>query len=319
VDAPDLRPLPLGDSDVAQVGEMVLAIGNPLGLAETVTSGIISAKGRSGGLENVSELIQTDAAINMGNSGGPLINMRGELVGINTMIVSRTGQWMGIGFAVPVNTARFALESILKFGRVQRGLLGVEIQPWTPDLLRQFGRRQPDGVLVAVVTNGSSAAEAGIRPGDVIESYDGKPIPNLSELRRFVFNTPPGQRAKVEIERRGKKMGLDAVIRVPGVQPVAAMNPGPTNEVGQLPSDGVLAGVEVRASGGPGGVAVVNVAPRSPAARGLQPGDVILEINQEPVTDMEAYAKLSSAIGSGNGVLLLVQRSDRQAFVTLSP
>ncbi len=202
-----LTPLPLGDSDQAEVGDWVLAIGSPFGLGNTVTAGIVSAKYRKIGAGPYDDFIQTDASINPGNSGGPLLNTRGEVIGINTAIFSQSGGSIGIGFAIPINMAKDLLPQ-LKKGEVIRGWLGVRIQQVTPDLADKFGLAEAKGALVSEVIEGGPAAKAGIVRGDVIVSFDGKEIKAMADLPYIVGTTPVGKTVKVEIIRKGKNKTL---------------------------------------------------------------------------------------------------------------
>ncbi len=206
VEAPDLKALPLGDSDQLEVGDYVVAIGNPFGLGQTVTLGIVSALGRSGlRLEAYEDFIQTDAPINPGNSGGALVDLHGQLIGINTAIVAPTGGNVGIGFAIPINMARLAMEQIIEYGEVRRGRLGIVIQDITPDLAKGLRLESLDGALISQVVPGSPAAGAGLEPGDVIHSIDGKEVRRVADLRNEVGLRRIGEEVELEISRRGKK------------------------------------------------------------------------------------------------------------------
>jgi len=201
-----------GNSDAVQVGDRVLAIGNPFGVGQTVTSGIISALGRNQlGINTFENFIQTDAAINPGNSGGALVDVNGHLLGINTAIYSRSGGNMGIGFAIPVSTARQVLEGIVKDGQVVRGWLGVEPLQITPELAETFGLQQTEGVIVTGVLQGGPAAKAGLKPGDVIARVAGQEVGNVSELLTRIAALPPGQNARIDIVRRNQAMSLEVV------------------------------------------------------------------------------------------------------------
>ena len=206
VEAPDLKALPLGDSDQLEVGDYVVAIGNPFGLGQTVTLGIVSALGRSGlRLEAYEDFIQTDAPINPGNSGGALVDLHGQLIGINTAIVAPTGGNVGIGFAIPINMARLAMEQIIEYGEVRRGRLGIVIQDITPDLAKGLRLESLDGALISQVVPGSPAAGAGLEPGDVIRSIDGKEVRGVADLRNEVGLRRIGEEVELQILRRGKK------------------------------------------------------------------------------------------------------------------
>src|SRR6266446_3201813 len=212
VDATGLLVIPLGDSSRLQVGEPVMAIGNPFGLEQTVTTGIVSATGRVIGEGPYDDFIQTDASINPGNSGGPLINARGEVIGINTAIFSQSGGSVGIGFAIPVNLAKPVVTQLASAGHVTRGWLGVGIQPLTADLAKSFRLTRTDGALVTSVTEGSPAAKAGLKEGDVIVEYDGRPVGRAGDLPRAVAETPLGREVPLTVARDGKTLTLRATI-----------------------------------------------------------------------------------------------------------
>ncbi len=213
VEAPDLKALPLGDSDQLEVGDYVVAIGNPFGLGQTVTLGIVSALGRSGlRLEAYEDFIQTDAPINPGNSGGALVDLHGQLIGINTAIVAPTGGNVGIGFAIPINMARLAMEQIIEYGEVRRGRLGIVIQDITPDLAKGLRLESLDGALISQVVPGSPAADAGLEPGDVIHSIDGKEVRRVADLRNEIGLRRIGEEVELEISRRGKRRKVTLAI-----------------------------------------------------------------------------------------------------------
>jgi Do/DeqQ family serine protease len=203
IQARDIQPLPFGDSDEVRVGQMVFAVGNPFGLQESVTQGIISGKGRRAMRDSGVEFLQTDAAVNRGNSGGPLLNLRGEIIGINSAIYSETGGWLGVSFAIPSNVARRTLESIIKTGRVVRGYLGVSMMNLTPELAQEFGVPDTRGALIAEIVPGSPAERAGLRPGDVIRSINGRALNDMIALRRVLADARVGERAELEIIRAG--------------------------------------------------------------------------------------------------------------------
>ena len=213
IDVSDLSALPLGDSDRLEVGDYVVAIGNPFGLGQTVTLGIVSALGRSGlGIEAYEDFIQTDAPINPGNSGGALVDLRGRLIGINTAIVGPTGGSVGIGFAIPINMARHVMDQIVEFGEVRRGQLGVIIQDLTPDLARGLRLKAPEGALIAEVIKGSPAEEAGLEPGDVITGVDGQDVRSVADLRNRIGLKRIGEKVELEALRRGEKRTSTVVI-----------------------------------------------------------------------------------------------------------
>jgi len=217
IDLPHLPVAVLGDSDALRVGDAVLAIGNPFGVGQTVTGGIVSALGRTQlGINIFENFIQTDAAINPGNSGGALVDVQGHLIGINTAIFTRSGGFMGIGFAIPTSTARQVLEAIVRDGAVTRGWIGVEPQALTPELAQHFGLRREQGVLIIGVLRNAPAAQAGIRPGDVVLSVAGQPVADVAALLAAVAALPPGQATQVQIERRGEPLTLQVT---PGRRP----------------------------------------------------------------------------------------------------
>jgi serine protease Do len=329
VEAEGLHTIPWSDSDKLEVGEFVLAVGNPFGLTQTVTLGIVSAVGRASmGIAEYEDFIQTDAAINPGNSGGALVNARGELVGINTAIFSQSGGNMGIGFAVPSNMARSIMEQLVKTGKVVRGWLGVSIQDLSPDLASQFGLSEAKGVLVSDVLDNSPAKRAGLERGDVIVEYDGKPIENPTQLRNAVAQTTVGKKAVVKV-LRGK--GTRTVEVTIAEQPKTVAQAG-SEEPGESASPaGLLSDIEVREltpdlAGRPGlggkeqGLAIARVRAGSVAEEaGLREGDIILEVNRKPVPTLKEYGRVAARIGKDEVVLLLVKRQGRTSFVTLKP
>jgi serine protease Do len=323
IDATDLHPIVIGDSDAVQVGDVVLAVGNPLGVGQTVTMGIVSAKGRSTGLGDGSyeDFLQTDAPINQGNSGGALVNTRGELVGINSQIVSPSGGNIGIGFAIPANMARHVMTVLGTDGRVRRGQLGVTVQPVTSDLAAALGLKQVGGAVVSSVEPGSAAARAGVRRGDVIESFDGHPVPDANTLRNRVAGSNPGARVPLVVVRDGHEQRLTAQLDEVRSQNTREAT-GPTDDGGKT-AFGVsvtpLAPERASQMGLPSdvrGLLVGDVNADSRAAdAGLQPGDVIQEVNRQPVLTVE---QLRTAVKrpSHGPMLLLVSRSGRALFLT---
>jgi serine protease Do len=325
IDAQKLSTLPWGDSDKLQVGEDVLAIGSPFALSQTVTAGIVSAVGRANvGIADYEDFIQTDAAINPGNSGGALINSKGELVGINTAIFSRTGGYIGIGFAVPSNMVRDVMHSLMTIGKVVRGWLGVSIQPVTPELAKQFQLPDTSGVLVSDVVAGSPAARAGIATGDVVLAYNDKPIDSPGLLRNLVASTEVGSEVKLTLLRDGERRTVGVRI---DEQPKEARAEGQPQAPGE--ESGGLAGVEVRdltpeisqQLGLPPqmqGVVISGLDPSSAAAEaGLQPGDAITQINRQPVRNVGDYRRVLAALGEDQDVLLLMNRAGNQQFAVV--
>ncbi len=326
VEAENLPTIAWADSDALAVGEYVLAIGNPFGLTQTVTMGIVSAIGRADvGVADYEDFIQTDAAINPGNSGGALVDIRGQLVGINTAIFTQSGGYMGIGFAVPSNMARSVLESLVKTGKVVRSWMGVSIQEVTPQLAKEFGLAEPKGALVADVLPDSPAEAAGLKRGDVVLSVMGQPIENAAQLRNHVARIAVGARVKVVVIRDGKEKVFEVKVEE---QPRDIAQAGTSDEEREAPA---LAGVEVRnltqdlaqqleLGRGLKGVVVTRVEEDSPAAgAGLMRGDLIMEINRRPVRDTGAYQAVLEQIGPNTGILLLVYRQGRALFLSVSP
>jgi serine protease Do len=325
IDTSGLPALTMGDSDRARVGDIVLAVGNPLGIGQTVTAGIISAKGRATGLSDGSfeSFLQTDAPINRGNSGGALINTAGELVGINSQILSPTGVNIGIGFAIPVNMARNVTDQLISTGRVRRGKLGVTIQPITSDLAASLGLSEVRGVIVSGVESGGPADSAGIKQGDVITAINGKPVEDSNSLRNQIASTQPGAEVTLTVRRES----MEQQIRVKlGELSVEASQAGSNRSEGG--GSGGLYGMTVsslnpetaRRLGMPEstrGMVVTSVEPISSAAdAGLQPGDVITEVNREPVSSV---AELKSALAQTKErpALLLISRRGATLYLTM--
>ncbi len=309
----------LGDSESLQVGDWVIAIGNPFGLGHTVTVGVVSAKGRTLG-GNYDDFIQTDASINPGNSGGPLLNLRGEVIGINTAIASRTGQSAGIGFAVPVNLAKDIIPQLKSSGRVTRGQLGVTIQhQWNEALARQFGVDY--GAVIADVTKGSAADKAGIQRGDVIIEYNGKVLKDGGELPRLVAATKPGTDVKVKIVRDKKERELTVKVGTLKDTEIASEESGAENQeqgvdLGLTVSD--LDSQTARQLGleNQEGVLITRVKVNTPSEEaGLTRGDVILEINRRPVETVEQYRDTVRNAKPGDTLLFLVYRRGGSMFV----
>ena len=333
IDAPDVRPLALGDSDNVKVGQLVFAIGNPFGLQETVTKGIISATGRVTD-ESSNEFFQTEAVINPGNSGGPLINIHGEIIGINTAIgnYSGSGTWQGVGFAIPSNTARHALEAIIKSGHVQRAYLGVVIDPLTPELAQQFGLPGQTGVVIRSILPGSPAEKSGLKPGDILTAFNGRPITGARDLVRQLAAATTGSKAEIRIIRAGKEQTLAVTLEeqpagfkmgppqpqpspsLPAPQPTlpAPGNPLAGISVGEIPADQKSNYPEnVR------GVLVMAISQEAVAAKTLQPGDVIEQINGQPVENPERFAQITSGLKPGTPVVISIARGKLRAFAVV--
>lgn len=307
---------PLGDSDALEVGEWVMAIGNPFGLAQTVTAGIISAKGRWIGSGPYDDFLQTDASINPGNSGGPLFNAKGEVIGINAAIVAG-GQ--GIGFAIPINMAKAVLTQLKETGRVTRGWLGVSVQPVTPELAASFGMKSEKGALIAEVVKDSPAEKGGLKAGDIILEFDGKTIKDMHDLPRLAAVTPVGKRASVKVLRDGKTLEKTVVIERmadsgQSTQKEASAEARFGLVVADLTKD-IAARLRIQETSG---VVVTEVKPGSAADEaGISVGDIIRQINTTPVKNTKEYAKLVSSLKKGATVPFLVRRGDSSLFVAL--
>jgi len=318
--ASDLVPATLGNSDQLRVGEWVMSIGNPFGLEHSVTAGIVSAKGRFIGQGSYDQFIQTDAAINPGNSGGPLINLSGEVVGINTAIFSRSGGNIGIGFAIPVNVAKDLLPELEEKGKVTRGWLGVLIQKVTPEIAESMNLKEQKGALVADVMKDGPAQEAGLKVGDVIVEFDGHAVKDSTELPLLVARTPIGKSVKVKVIRDKSMETMTVKIGQLRDEEVAA-EPSKEESFGLTVqpltpdiAESLGIGNDVK------GVVISGVESGSSAEdAGLRRGDVILEVNREPVKDLAAYRKAIKGATKGKSVLFLVRRGDNTIFVALKP
>ena len=311
---PSVPTLPFGNSEALQVGEWVIAIGNPFGLEHTVTAGIVSAKGRVIGAGPYDDFIQTDASINPGNSGGPLINTKGEVVGINAMI-NASGQ--GIGFAIPSNMAKSIIDQLSSSGAVTRGWLGVGIQSVTPELADALELKEPQGALVRQVFEGSPAERAGFEVKDVIVSFDGKKINKDTELPTIVASTPVGKKVKVEIIRNKKRKTLKLKVGEMADQNVTAGKKTDENyglTVENITSD-IARKLGVRASKG---VLVSRIDPGSPALEaGLKRGDVILEVNNAAVSTVKEFYKQLNKDNEKKSAMLMIQRDEDSFFITM--
>ena len=327
IDGASVKPLKFGDSDAVQAGDFVLAIGNPFGFEETVTDGIISSRGRPNRVDGFGDYLQTNAAINPGNSGGPLVNLRGEIIGINTAIISRSGGSQGIGFAIPSNSVKTALESLLKQGRIIRGYLGILARPTTP------GAKDTDGVTVDNVLPNSPASRADVRRDDVIRKVDGHAVKNINELRSLVTQIEVNKKVDLELTRNGTPLKVTAEIkeqppdyltsRVNPRQPQTPQDPaGPEDQ----PDDtNPLASVEVaeltpdtaRRLDLPGSIRGVLVTKLDGDVGELRSGDVIEEINQQPVTSVAEYKRMIASLDPNGTNVLSVCRRRTRSFVVL--
>jgi serine protease Do len=312
--------LKLGDSNKLEVGEWVVAIGNPFGLSHTLTAGVVSAKGRTSlGISDYEDFIQTDAAINPGNSGGPLVNLDGEVVGINTAIFSRSGGYMGVGFAIPINMAKGVAQQLLDVGEVRRGYLGIAIQNMTPELAESFGGQASQGILVSQVVEDSPAEKAGFRQGDVIVKYQGEAVADTGAFRNRVSLTAPGTAASVVVIRNGNEKELIATIAELADQMVGSVeNEVETNALG-FSVQGITPGLAEQFGVKPGeGVIVTDVEPGSLAAMaGIDVGTVVYQVNRKPVSSVGQFKQLMSQGRSAKQVLLLIGRDGMSRFVVL--
>ena len=312
IDASGLPTVKIGDPAQSKVGQWVVAIGSPYGFDNTVTSGIISAKSRALPDENYTPFIQTDVPVNPGNSGGPLFNLQGEVIGINSMIYSQTGGFQGLSFAIPINEAIKVKDELVKTGHVSRGRLGVAVQGLNQTLASSFGLQKPDGALVSSVDPNGPAAKAGLQPGDVILSVNGSPVADSTSLPAQIANLKPGSTADLQIWRDKSKKSISVTLGAMADAKLASNDGGPV-EQGRLgvavrplspqerSADSLSHGLIVQQASGPA------------ANAGIQPGDVILAVNGRPVTSPE---QLRDAVkGAGNSLALLIQRDNAQIFV----
>ncbi len=326
-DIKGLQPIEMGDSSRLRLGDVVLAIGNPFGVGQTVTMGIVSAKGRANvGIADYEDFIQTDAAINPGNSGGALVDMEGKLIGINTAILSRSGGYQGIGFAIPTNMAKPIMQSLIKTGKVVRGWLGVSIQNVDQDLADALKLPSTEGVLISDVGPDSPAAKGGLKRGDVILKLDGKKVDSTGMLRNLVAEAGANVKAHLDILRSGKPMALDVML---GEMPASMAGPPGSPGAGSSAAPDKLDGLTLEnLSAGTRqhfnipdsvkqGVVVSNVAPGSTAAaQGLRPGDVVLQVNRKAVTSMASFRQLYDK--AKGRVLLLVSRNGRTLYLVVN-
>lgn len=334
IDEPGVKPLKFGDSDAVQAGDFVLAIGNPFGFEETVTDGIISSKGRPNRVDGFGDFLQTNAAINPGNSGGPLINLQGEIVGINTAIISRSGGSQGIGFAIPSNSVRSALESLLKQGRIIRGYLGIQMRT----LQNGQTDQDTDGVVVEDVVPGSPAADARIQRGDVIRKFDGREVKSFGELRSLVSQVELNKKVELEVVRNGEVVKVETAIKEQPIDYLTARTtprqqrppqnpqaPSQTPPDEDLQDEAPLASVNVqeltpdlaRSLNVPSGVRGVVVTNVDDPSGELRKGDVIEEVNQQPVSSVAEYRKVVGSLDPNGTHVLSVCRGRTRSFVVL--
>src|SRR5262245_31651500 len=319
VNGAGFKAVALGNSDAVRVGDVVLAVGNPLNVGQTVTMGIISAKGRSTGVGDGSyeDFLQTDAPINHGNSGGALVNMKGELVGINSQIMSESGGNIGIGFSIPVNMAKHVMDQLRTSGKVTRAQLGVTVQGVTSDLAASLGLKQNSGAIISQVGEGSAAEKAGLKRGDVIVSFNGQPVKDTNSLRNRVADAGPGSTADVVVIRDGAKKKVAVKLDEASPDRLARRGSGGSDERGG--DNSASLGISVSPNGRGEGLLVQDVDPDGRAAdAGIRPGDVIHEVNRQPVKsieDLRAAVKKSS----DRPALLLIDREGASVFVTVKP
>jgi serine protease Do len=323
VNAEDLPTLKLGDSDRLQRGEWVVAIGSPFNFDQTVTAGIVSAKGRRNNQQQYVPFIQTDVAINRGNSGGPLLNMDGEVVGINSWILSGGGGYIGLSFAIPIETASNTIRQLRESGRVERGLLGVRLAPMTREMAEAFGLDKPVGALVDSVNDGSAAEKAGIEAGDIILEFEGEPIETWGQLPPLVGANPPGTRVDMLVSRGGKEDTFTVVLD--------ALDDGSIDSPGQADSASSYSnklGLAVdrieedrrRSLGDPdGGVLVRRVESDQAYRAGIRPGDVILMVNNRKVEDVKSFDEIAGDLEPGKAVALRVMREGATRFLAYTP
>jgi serine protease Do len=312
--------LPLADSSKLQVGEWVVAIGNPFGLSHTLTVGVVSAKGRTSvGINDYEDFIQTDAAINPGNSGGPLVNLDGEVVGMNTAIFSRSGGYMGVGFAIPSNLLKAIADQLIDKGEVTRGFLGIVIQQLTPDLAESLGIEAAEGILVAQVNEDSPGARAGLRAGDVVVAYDGKPVTEVGSFRNQVSLTPPGSRKSLTVLRDGERKTLTVTIGELSGDDLAARGRTQSADETGLTVQALTPQLAEKLDAQVGeGVVVTKVEPGSTAAMaGIEAGALILEVNRAKVSGPADFRRAIEKAGKGRGILLLLRQDGMQRFVAL--
>jgi len=314
IEAGDLPAVRIGNADAARVGDWVVAIGSPFGFENSVTAGIVSAKSRSLPGETYVPFIQTDVAVNPGNSGGPLFNLAGEVIGINSQIYSRSGGYQGLSFAIPIDVALRVKDQIVATGHAAHARLGVNVQTMNQALAESFGLERAQGALVAAVAPGSAADKAGLQPGDVVVGFNGRPVADSGALAAMVGESSPGDRAALEVWRKGGKRQLVATL---GTSRDDSAQQARTEDEGEKAQLGLavrpLTPQEREAAHVPGGLLVQGV--NGPAARaGVAPGDIVLQAGGKPVQSVE---DLRAAANSGKTVALLVQRGDRRMFVPL--
>jgi serine protease Do len=321
----NLPVITLGRSADVHVGDFALAVGNPFGLGQTVTQGIVSATGRGGlGIEEYEDFIQTDAAINPGNSGGALVNAQGALIGINTAILSGSGGFQGVGFAIPVDMAQNVMKQLIEHGSVTRGYIGAHVQEVTPEIAKSFGLQQPRGVLIGDVDPDGPGGKAGLQRGDILLTMNGKPVEDVRTLRLNIAQTPPGTAVKFTVWRNGKEIPITITLGKLPQQEQQAQGPGrqqemPAMEGLQLQDLTPQIARELNLPPGTNGVVVSAVGPGSAAAEaGLRRGDVIQEVNRKPVNSVQEFEQAVRQAGN-QPILLLVNSQGTTHFAILKP
>jgi serine protease Do len=322
IKAMGLPAVTIGNSDTLKIGEVVMAVGNPFALNQTITMGIVSAVGRSRvGIADYEDFIQTDAAINPGNSGGALVNIRGELIGVNTAIFSTSGGYMGIGFAVPSNMAKSVMDSIIKKGKVVRGWLGVSIQDLTPELAQHFGIKEKKGSLVTDIVKDSPAEKAGFQRGDLITELDGTPVDDSSSLRNMVAQSSPGTKVKIMVLRDGKVKDLSVTLgELPETAAMAPVKSEYRNVMRGVHVQDITPDIRRQADipKEVGGVIIADIEDDSAALMALRTEDVIEEVNRKAIRSVKDYEKIVSQLGEQESVLLLIYRAGGHMYMTIS-
>lgn len=327
INAKDLPVAPWGNSDSLQVGDFVLAIGNPYGLTHTVTMGIISATGRADvGIADYEDFIQTDAAINPGNSGGPLVNIKGEIIGINTAIFSRTGGYQGIGFAVPSNMANIIKDNLIKEGKVTRGWIGIMVQDLTAELAEKFNLKENYGVIITDVIKQGPAYRAGLKRGDIILEFEGKKVTESAILRNAVAQSKFGTPVTLKFARDGNYFNVTVTIEQLPSEPIQEMKSSKRTNVSENPFKGIYVvdldpsmAKQLGADQDERGVVVFKIEPGSPAeSSGLRKGDLIMEIEKQKINNTNDFQRIIQKI-KGQDILVLINRSGKKFYMILSP